>query len=119
MARVSVGQASRVWPHDGYFILDAWNKELTWSTVRIGGKIVCVGTLDLDNTVHMKVGVRKRLSIIFSYGGQARDLEAVLHLMSKNVLRPQVETGRLQDFPQVLRDLCNGKVKGRMALLQG
>lgn len=65
----------------------------------------------------MKVGVRKRLSILFSYGGQLRDLEAVLDLISKGAIRPQVETGRLEEFPKMLKDLCDGKIKARMALL--
>jgi propanol-preferring alcohol dehydrogenase len=40
--------------------------------------MVCIGTLDTENTVDMKIGVRKRLNIIFSYGGQLCDLKAVL-----------------------------------------
>jgi propanol-preferring alcohol dehydrogenase len=42
--------------------------------VRRGGKLLCVGTLDDENTVDMKIGIQKRLSIIFTYGGQWRDL---------------------------------------------
>ena len=64
----------------------------------------------------MKMGIRKRLSFIFSYGGQREDLEELLGLMSKKVINPQVETDRLENFPQVLQDLCDGKVKARMAL---
>ena len=64
----------------------------------------------------MKMGIRKRLAFIFSYGGQREDLEELLGLMSKKVINPQVETGRLEDFPKVLQDLCDGKVKARMAL---
>lgn len=84
--------------------------------MRIAGKIVCIGTLSADNTIHMKMGIRKRLSFIFSYGGQKEDLEALLDLVSKGVLTPQVETARLEDFPTVLQDLCDGKVKARVAL---
>lgn len=78
--------------------------------------MVCIGTLSLDNTVHMKVGVRKRLSIIFSYGGQLKDLEEVLDLISKKHITPQVEQGSLDDFPRWLNDLCDGRVKARVAL---
>lgn len=84
--------------------------------VRIAGKIVCVGTLSTDNTIHMKMGIRKRLSFIFSYGGQREDLEELLQLMSKGVIMPQVEEGRLEDFPKHLQDLCDGNIKARMAL---
>lgn len=86
-------------------------------TVRRGGKILCVGSLDTENTVHMKIGTRKRLSYIFSYGGQVSDLEQVLKLIAEGVLRPQVEQGKLKDFPKVLRNLCDGKVKARVALM--
>ncbi|KAL6246281.1 hypothetical protein RBB50_006517 [Rhinocladiella similis] len=85
--------------------------------VRLAGKMVCIGTLNLENTVHMKIGIRKRLSIIFSYGGQLRDLKDVLDLIAKKAIEPQVEPGRLQDFPTVLHDLCDGKVKARVALV--
>ncbi|KAK5049527.1 hypothetical protein LTR84_004456 [Exophiala bonariae] len=86
--------------------------------VRIAGKLVCIGTLDLENTVHMKIGIRKRLSIVFSYGGQLRDLEDVLALIAMGAIEPYVEDMGLDDFPRVLKDLCDGKIKGRIALLQ-
>ncbi|KAF9889919.1 hypothetical protein FE257_006791 [Aspergillus nanangensis] len=85
--------------------------------VRPGGKILCIGTLDRKNEVDMKIGIRKRLSFIFSYGGQKRDLVEVLDLIAKGVIRPQVETKGLLDFPQVLKDLCDGKIKDRVALV--
>ena len=84
--------------------------------MRIAGKVVCVGILSADNTIHMNMGIRKRLSFIFSYGGQREDLEELLELMAKKIIVPQVETDRLENFPKVLRDLCDGKVKARMAL---
>ena len=65
----------------------------------------------------MKTGTRKRLSYIFSYGGQVKDLELVLNLIAAGKIHPQVETKTLKDFPTVLRDLCDGKVKARVALL--
>lgn len=79
--------------------------------------MVCIGTLDLENTVHMKVGIRKRLSIVFSYGGQLRDLEDVLALIAKGAIEPQVEDMHLDDIPTVLKDLCDGKIRGRVALV--
>ena len=58
------------------------------------------------------------MSYIFSYGGQVRDLEVVLKLIAEKVIRPQVSTRRLEDFPSVLEDLEAGKVDGRIALVQ-
>ncbi|KAJ5568080.1 hypothetical protein N7450_010566 [Penicillium hetheringtonii] len=102
-------------------ILDFVGKNQTFEDaqqiVRPGGKILCVGTLDRKNEVDMKIGIRKRLSIIFTYGGQQRDLVEVLDLISRKVLQPQVELGKLSDFPRALRDLGAGKIKDRIALV--
>lgn len=65
----------------------------------------------------MKNGIRKRLSFIFSYGGQVPDLEEVLGLIAQGVIRPQVEKGKLEDFPNVLQNLVDGKIKDRFALV--
>lgn len=78
---------------------------------------MCVGTLDEENTIDMKIGIQKRLSIIFSYGGQKRDLVEALDLISKKVIQPQVETADLKDFPEVLKELCEGRIKARVALV--
>lgn len=85
--------------------------------VRRGGKIVCVGTMDTENTVHMKIGVRKRLSYVFSYGSQVEDLKEVLELIAKGDIRPQVETARLDELPDILERLKDGKIQSRIALL--
>ena len=39
----------------------------------------------------------------------------VLGLIAKGVIRPQLELGKLQDFPTVLKDLGDGKIKDRIA----
>lgn len=88
------------------------NFGLTAEIVRRGGKLLCVGSLDADNTIHMKIGTRKRLSYIFSYGGQLQDLKDVLALIAKGDIRPQVEEGKLEDFPSVLVALGEGKIRG-------
>lgn len=85
--------------------------------VRRGGKILCIGSLDTENTVHMKIGTRKRLSFIFSYGGQARDLKEVLDLIASGAIKPQVEERSLDSLPEVLGGLEAGEVDGRVALV--
>lgn len=65
----------------------------------------------------MKIGIQKRLSIIFTYGGQAKDLKEVLDLISTGEIQPQIETASLKEFPVVLKNLCDGKVKARVALV--
>ena len=79
--------------------------------------MLCVGTLNHENTVHMKVAIRKRLDIIFSYGGQTGDLKEALGLIAKGILNPMVADGKIEDFPEVMADLEVGKVQGRIALL--
>ena len=85
--------------------------------MRPGGKILCIGTFDLKNEVDMKVGIRKNLNIIFSYGGRMEELVKVLDLISKGHIQPQVELGKLQDMPTVLKNLWDGKIKDRVALV--
>lgn len=65
----------------------------------------------------MKLAIRKRLDIVFSYGGQTRDLKEALDLIAEGVLDPIVADGKLKDFPRVSKELEDGKVKGRIALL--
>lgn len=65
----------------------------------------------------MKIGTRKRLSYIFSYGGQVKDLREVLQLIAKGKIRPRVETAKLSDFPDVLDRLERGEIKARVALM--
>lgn len=91
---------------------------LTLSTsVRRGGKLLCIGSLNTENTIHMKIGTRKRLVYIFSYGSQVRDVEEVLQLIAEGKIKPHVETGKLNEFDKVLKDLTQGKIESRFAII--
>jgi propanol-preferring alcohol dehydrogenase len=46
-----------------------------------------------------------------------KDLKDCIELISEGKLNPQVVTGSLDDLPQVLEDLHNGKIKSRIALI--
>lgn len=102
---------------DSFFSSQHLKPRLIIVLVRQAGRLLCVGTLNHENTVHMKLGIRKRLDIIFSYGGQTRDLKEALDLIAEGVLNPIVADGKLDDFPHVLKELEAGRVKGRIALL--
>ncbi|CAI4215979.1 unnamed protein product [Parascedosporium putredinis] len=125
---VPVGKSPPVWiEENGLYgkvdiVLDFVGRHQTFEDaqhiVRRAGKIVNVGSMDQQNTVHMKIGTRKRLTFKFSYGGQVSDLEEVLQLIAKGTLKPVVGPGKLEDFPTTLKDLVAGKIKGRVALLQ-
>ena len=85
--------------------------------MRFGGKLLYVGTLSNETIVDAKLCIKKRLTVLFNYGGQLEDVVEVLGLIAKKAIRPQVETGSLKDFPKVLQDLHDGKIKSRMALI--
>lgn len=65
----------------------------------------------------MKLCIRKRTEIIFSYGGQTQDLKESLDLIAQGVLNPMVADGRIKDLPKVMQDLEAGRVQGRVALV--
>ncbi|KAL3463558.1 chaperonin 10-like protein [Aspergillus heterothallicus] len=85
--------------------------------VRPGGKVLCIGTGERVNALDMKNGIRKRLSFVFSYGGQYSDLQEVLALIDKGVIRPRVKRGDLREFPRYLAELGRGEVEDRVALV--
>lgn len=76
-----------------------------------------VGLLGPELTIHNALAVRKRLSILCSYGGRQDDLIDCLDLIQKGVLKPQVETGDIDDFPEILDRLHRGLIKSRIALI--
>lgn len=85
--------------------------------VRYGGKLLYVGTLSDETVIDAKLCIKKRLTVLFNYGGLYEDAVEVLDLIAKKAIRPQVETGDLKDFPKVLQDLHDGKIKSRKALI--
>ncbi|KAH8898226.1 N-benzyl-3-pyrrolidinol dehydrogenase [Thozetella sp. PMI_491] len=87
--------------------------------VRHGGKIISVGSFDLENTLHMKIASRKALTFVFSYGGQIKDLKEVLALIAQGKIQPRVENAMLEDFWATVKDMHAGKLKSRIALLHG
>lgn len=88
-----------------------------FSIVRRGGKILVVGTLSTQTHIDTKLCIKKRISVLFNYGGQYQDVVDVLDLIAKKAVKPIVETGDLKDFPAVLQMLHEGKIKSRMALI--
>ena len=90
-------------------------------SVRPAARLVQVGLLSPTNTLSINntLAIRKQLSILCSYGGTMPDLEACLQLISEGKLKPQVEQKGLEEFPEVLRELHEGKIRSRMALVPG
>lgn len=85
--------------------------------VRRAGTVVLVGLLNPSMSFNSLVPITKQLDVLGSYGGTSADLEASLDLIAKGVITPQVETGHMKDFPKILDDLDNGKIKSRIVLV--
>ncbi|KAK5461074.1 hypothetical protein LTS15_003137 [Exophiala xenobiotica] len=86
-------------------------------SVRMAGTVVLVGLLNPGISFNSQPAVTKQIDILCSYGGTFSDVEASLDLIAKGVITPQVETGSMKDFPRILDDLHNGKIKSRIALV--
>lgn len=110
-----IGESSHLW-RSKFRIPNIW---LMWVSiiVRMGGKILYVGTLSDETSIDAKLCIKKRLTVVFNYGGQYQDVMEVLDLIASGAIQPQVEIGDLKDFPKVLQDLHEGKIKSRMALI--
>lgn len=76
-----------------------------------------VGLLSPTVTLETYGALRKQVNILCSYGGTHTDLRASLELVAKGIITPQVEIGKLADFPTVLQDLHSGKIKSRIVLV--
>lgn len=76
-----------------------------------------VGLLNPSFAVNSLPIITNQLDVFGSYGGTYLDLEASLDLIAKGIVKPQVETGSMKDFPRILDDLHHGKIKSRIALV--
>lgn len=94
----------------------AYNELLT-VTVRHAGRIVIVGVLDHNLNLNTLGGSRKQLSILLSYGGNREELKLSLDLISAGLIRPQVTARNLASFPEALKELDDGHIKGRVVLI--
>ena len=97
----------------------ATDSNVSTRLVRPAARLVQVGLLSATNTLSINntLAIRKQLSILCSYGGTMPDLEACLGLIAAGKLKPQVERKRMEEFPRVLKDLHEGKVRSRVALV--
>jgi propanol-preferring alcohol dehydrogenase len=85
--------------------------------LRPAGTLVMVGLLSAQVTLVPIMMVCNALNIKGSYNGSRVAYEEALDLMSKGILTPRVQTGSIEQLPEVLKDLDEGKIRGRMVLL--
>lgn len=86
-------------------------------SLRPGGTLVLVGLISAQVPLLGLVVVPAGLTIKGSYNGSVQAYKECLELMEKGVLVPKVQTGSIEDLPQVLKQLDEGQIQGRMVLL--
>ncbi|KAF7193942.1 alcohol dehydrogenase [Pseudocercospora fuligena] len=85
--------------------------------VKDAGLIVMVGLLAETVPVMPIMMTVRMLTIKGSYNGSTEDLKSGLELLAKGVITPQITTGSIEDLPQTLKDLDEGRITGRRVLL--
>jgi len=86
-------------------------------TVRPAGLIVMVGLLSPQVNVLPGLMINNVLTIKGTFCGSIDGLRECLDLISQGVIKPQIVKGSVNNLPQVLRDLDDGKVRGRQVLM--
>ncbi|KAK4496132.1 hypothetical protein PRZ48_012111 [Zasmidium cellare] len=84
--------------------------------VRDLGLIVVVGLISQQAPLLPVLMTMKSLTIKGSYNGEVDALKDCLELLSQGVIRPEIEKTSIENLPQVMEDLDNGKYQGRMVL---
>ncbi|KAK5169725.1 uncharacterized protein LTR77_005703 [Saxophila tyrrhenica] len=85
--------------------------------VRRGGTILNVGLLEHSHKTSHVMNLIKAITVLYTFGGHSADIVAGMKMIADGTLTPQVETARMKDFPKVLNDLHEGRVKSRMVLI--
>lgn len=85
--------------------------------LRPAGTLVLVGLLGENLPVLPLALVTQALVIKGSYNGSKQAYRECLDLMGKGVLKPKVHTGSIEELPDMLKRLDDGKIEGRMVLL--
>ncbi|KIW95970.1 uncharacterized protein Z519_03036 [Cladophialophora bantiana CBS 173.52] len=96
------------------------NEELfitSQSIVRRGGTIVVVGIQAMRLSLDNATSLQKQLNILYSFGGSAGDVKKGLKLIAEGVVKPQIKTAPLSEFPRLVEDLHDGRVESRMVLI--
>jgi len=101
--------------------IDFVGAEQTFSSaqlaVRPGGKIVMVGMNSMTFPINTLIAMSKELTLLCSYNGPRYELEEALKLMAQGIIKPRITTDGINTLPQVLKDLEDGKIRGRRVLL--
>jgi len=86
-------------------------------SVRPAGTIVQVGLLSPRGPLMPGMMVANLLTIKGVYCGTVDGLRECLDLIAQGVIKPELSTASIEELPQLLRDLDEGKYLGRKVLL--
>lgn len=85
--------------------------------VRPSGLVVLVGLLSPKATILPGLVVTNVLTLKGTFCGTVEGLRECLDLVAQGIVRPQIVERSINDLPQALRDLDEGKVRGRQVLM--
>ena len=82
-----------------------------------GGKVVVVGMASLNTNINTSSLILKEASIVGSVGGTPEDIKDVLNLMKEGKVRIDTEEISLEEVPEGLERLKEGKVTSRLVMV--
>ncbi|KAF2159801.1 hypothetical protein M409DRAFT_37868 [Zasmidium cellare ATCC 36951] len=85
-------------------------------TVREVGLIVLVGLISQQGPLLPLVMTMRSITFKGSYNGEVNALKECLDLLSRGVIKPEIEKTSIENLQQVMDDLDAGKYQGRMVL---
>jgi propanol-preferring alcohol dehydrogenase len=86
-------------------------------TVKPTGTIVLVGALSEQAAIVPVLMISHVITIKGTFCGTVDGLRECLDLVAVGAVTPEIELGSINDLPQVLKDLDDGKIRGRKVLM--
>ena len=88
-----------------------------FSSIRVGGTVHIVGIDSPNITVNSMKAMAKELTYKTSFIGTKMELIEVLQIIADGTLKPKVETRPMSECLEVLKDMREGKLRARIALV--
>jgi len=85
--------------------------------VRPGGTVCAVGLGSLQVPFMPMIVASYEIRVQGAFWGTSTELRDVLRYISEGRIKPQVDTGKIEDVSHWIEELKNGRVKSRMALM--
>lgn len=116
-----ISKIKNLYPDGVEYAIDIMGGNIWSQVVQIlaknGTMVFCATTLEGDGIINIGSAFSRQISIIGSYGGTVKDLKAVLKLLEKKTLRPQIDSiYSVEDASEALKKLQNQHVFGKILL---